>query len=121
MPSLAVFEKASCELVSWPFSINSCAWQQWLPLVLGLTLAFILRSKGIARLMSYLAGIAAFYFCTVVLALLTPPQTSEEMARWFFMGCLFFFPVAALGSLFGLICGDALRILQKRARSKQTT
>lgn len=118
MLNMFIVESLACQLVSWPFAIDACSWQQWIPAVAGILTAFALRIMGIGRLLTFLCGVGAFYLLAISLALITPPQTDGE-ENWFLVGCLFLFPIASVISLAGLLCGDAFRVFRKRARSHQ--
>ncbi|MFT3850398.1 MAG: hypothetical protein QM739_17495 [Propionivibrio sp.] len=116
MLNMFVVESLVCQLVSWPFAINGCAWQQWIPALAGFLSALAIRIAGIGRLITFLAGVGAFYLPAIALALASPPLTDSEQTSWLLMGCLFLFPVVSVVSLSGLLCGDLFRIFRKRAR-----
>ena len=115
MLNMSIVDNLVCQLVSWPFAIDACSWQQWMPAVAGILTAFALRIMGIGRLFTFLGGTGAFYLLAISLALLSPPQTDGE-ENWFLVGCLFLFPIASVISLAGLLCGYVFRIFRKRAR-----
>ena len=35
MLNMFIVDSLVCQLVSWPFAINGCSWQQWMPVVAG--------------------------------------------------------------------------------------
>ena len=116
MLNMFIVESLVCQLVSWPFAITGCTWQQWIPAFAGLFTALAFRTKGIGRLMTFIGGVTAFYLFAIALAVIYPPLTNSEQSGWFLLGCLFLFPVASVVSLSGLLCGDLFRIFRKRAR-----
>lgn len=116
MLNMYIVESLVCQLVAWPFAINGCSWQQWIPAFAGLMTALLVRIGSIGRLATFVGGIGAFYLLAIALALISPPQTDGEQSSWFLMGCLFLFPIASVISLCGLLCGDLFRIFRKRAR-----
>ena len=115
MLNMFIVESLVCQLVAWPFAISGCSWQQGTPLLAGLLASLALRTTGIARLITFVGGLGAFYLLAIALALISPPLTDSE-GGWFLMGCLLLFPVASIVSLSGLLCGDVVRIFRKRAR-----
>ncbi len=116
MLNMFIVDSLVCQLVSWPFAIHGCSWQQWMPVVTGYVTALAFRVMGVGRLVTFLGGTGAFYLLAISLALISPPQTDGEES-WFLVGCLFLFPIASVISLAGLLCGDVFRIFRKRARS----
>ena len=75
MLNMSIVDNLVCQLVSWPFAIDACSWQQWMPAVAGILTAFALRIMGIGRLFTFLGGTGAFYLLAISLALLSPPQS----------------------------------------------
>jgi len=121
MLNILVTEGLICQLVSWPFAITSCSWQQWMPAVAGLFTALGLRVKGIGRLVTFVVGLAVFYLFTIPPVIMMPSPGSSNPSGWFLFGCLFLFPIASIISLSGLLGGDLFRIFRKRARENASS
>jgi len=121
MLNMFITEGLVCQLVSWPFAITGCSWQQWMPVVTGLFTALGLRAKGIARLATFVVGLSAFYLFAITQAMTEPAPSYEEQSGWFLLGCLFLFPIASIASLSGLLGGDLFRIYRKRARENNAS
>lgn len=116
-----ITEGSVCQLVSWPFTLAGCAWQQWLPAAASLLMAFGLRAKGIARLLTFAIGLSAFYLFAIIQVMNDPAASYEQQSGWFLFGCLFLFPIASIASLSGLLGGDLFRIYRKRARENNAS
>lgn len=116
MLNVFIAESLVCQLVSWPFSIAACSWQQWVPVLAGLFAALGLRVSGIGRLVTFIAGVVAFYLFAIAQVLASTSTTQNEQSGGFLLGCLLLFPIASIASLSGLLCGDLVRIFRKRAR-----
>lgn len=116
MLNVFIAESLVCQLVSWPFSIAACTWQQWIPALAGLCAALGLRVSGVGRLVTFVASVAAFYLFAIAQLLISESATRNEQSGGFLLGCLFLFPIASVISLSGLLGGDLFRIFRKRAR-----
>lgn len=121
MLTLFATESLVCQLVSWPFAIASCSWQQWMPVVAGLFSALGMRARGIGRLLTFVVGLVVFYLLAIMLVMATPSAGNDDQPGWFLFGCLFLFPIASIIALSGLLGGDLLRIFRKRARENASS
>jgi NADH:ubiquinone oxidoreductase subunit 6 (subunit J) len=120
MLNMSITEGLVCQLVSWPFAITACSWQQWMPALAGLFTALGFRVKGIGRLVTFVVGVFVFYLFAIA-QVVTAPPTHGEQPDWFLLGCLFLFPIASIVSLSGLLGGDLFRIFRKRARENNAS
>jgi uncharacterized membrane protein YoaK (UPF0700 family) len=121
MLNMFLTEGLVCQLVSWPFAITNCSWQQWVPALTGLCTALGFRIKGVARLATFVLGLAAFYLFAIIQAATESLSRYEEQSGWFLLGCLFLFPIASIASLSGLLGGDLFRIFRKRSRESKAS
>ena len=108
-----------CQLVSWPFAVAACSWQQWIPALAGLSAALGLRFASIGRLITFVVGATAFYLLTIAQSTVWSPPADANQSSSFVLGCLFLFPIASVISMCGLLGGDLFRVFRKRARENK--